>query len=330
MSMPFYVSPEQLMKDRADLRPQGHRPRSFRHRRAVRRRRPVRLGEPLAGAAQGQRDLRPDRLRGRRSLQRVREPPDRRGAPRRHARLRLRPARRHRRGLANAYAQTLGTIFSSGGEKPYEVEIFVAEVGDARRGRPDLPADLRRPGRRRARLRRDGWGGRHSRRPTSRALRRRRLAGGDAPRRGRGPGAQRVRGPGDPGRRPRGRRPRPHPHPAREVPPAARDAARRDPRRTRRRAGRRRRHPTTRSPGPARGSPVRTTRPTPPTRSPGPRRPRGPGHRRAARGPPPTSPPVAPRSTPGRTPVAPPPPAPEPTQPPTPGAPRPPTEPGQV
>ena len=34
------------------------------------------------------------------------------------------------RGLANAYAQTLGTIFSSGGEKPYEVEIFVAEIGD--------------------------------------------------------------------------------------------------------------------------------------------------------------------------------------------------------
>jgi len=35
------------------------------------------------------------------------------------------------RGLANAYAQTLGTIFSSGGEKPYEVEIFVGEIGDA-------------------------------------------------------------------------------------------------------------------------------------------------------------------------------------------------------
>jgi proteasome alpha subunit len=34
------------------------------------------------------------------------------------------------RGLANAYAQTLGTIFSSGGEKPYEVEIFVGEIGD--------------------------------------------------------------------------------------------------------------------------------------------------------------------------------------------------------
>ncbi|TCJ23365.1 proteasome subunit alpha [Nocardioides jejuensis] len=35
------------------------------------------------------------------------------------------------RALANAYAQTLGTIFSSGGEKPYEVELFVAEIGDA-------------------------------------------------------------------------------------------------------------------------------------------------------------------------------------------------------
>jgi proteasome alpha subunit len=35
------------------------------------------------------------------------------------------------RGLANAYAQTLGTIFSSGGEKPYEVELFVGEIGDA-------------------------------------------------------------------------------------------------------------------------------------------------------------------------------------------------------
>jgi proteasome alpha subunit len=34
------------------------------------------------------------------------------------------------RALANAYAQTLGTIFSSGAEKPYEVELFVAEVGD--------------------------------------------------------------------------------------------------------------------------------------------------------------------------------------------------------
>jgi proteasome alpha subunit len=34
------------------------------------------------------------------------------------------------RGLANAYAQTLGTIFTESG-KPYEVELTVAEVGDA-------------------------------------------------------------------------------------------------------------------------------------------------------------------------------------------------------
>src|SRR6185503_860054 len=35
------------------------------------------------------------------------------------------------RSLANAYAQTLGSIFSSAGEKPYEIEIFVAEIGDS-------------------------------------------------------------------------------------------------------------------------------------------------------------------------------------------------------
>jgi proteasome alpha subunit len=33
------------------------------------------------------------------------------------------------RGLANAYAQTLGTIFTESG-KPYEIEITVAEVGE--------------------------------------------------------------------------------------------------------------------------------------------------------------------------------------------------------
>jgi proteasome alpha subunit len=34
------------------------------------------------------------------------------------------------RGLANAYAQTLGTVFTQE-SKPYEVEIVVAEVGDS-------------------------------------------------------------------------------------------------------------------------------------------------------------------------------------------------------
>ena len=59
------------------------------------------------------------------------------------------------RSLANAYAQTLGTIFTET-PKPYEVEIVVAEVGATARGRPDVPADVRRVRRRRARVRRDG------------------------------------------------------------------------------------------------------------------------------------------------------------------------------
>ena len=65
------------------------------------------------------------------------------------------------RGLANVYAQTLGTIFSSAAEKPYEVELIVAEVGAGPRGRPDLPAAARRLDRGRARLGR----GRRQRRP---------------------------------------------------------------------------------------------------------------------------------------------------------------------
>ena len=47
---------------------------------------------------------------------------------RRPARLLLRPLRRQRAGLANAYAQTLGTVFTTE-SKPLEVELAVAEVG---------------------------------------------------------------------------------------------------------------------------------------------------------------------------------------------------------
>src|SRR5690606_799245 len=125
MSMPFYVSPEQLMKDRADLARKGiARGRSVvavqyadgvvfvsetpsPARRAI-----SELYDRLAFAAVG-------RYTGFESL--------------RLAGVRLADmrgcacARRDvaGRGLANAYAQTLGTIFSSGGEKPYEGEIFV-------------------------------------------------------------------------------------------------------------------------------------------------------------------------------------------------------------
>ncbi len=57
------------------------------------------------------------------------------------------------RGIANCYAQTLGTIFTES-IKPFEVEIVVAEVGAAAGGRPDLPDHVRRLGDRRAGLRR--------------------------------------------------------------------------------------------------------------------------------------------------------------------------------
>src|SRR3982751_3276838 len=91
MSMPFYVSPEQLMKDRADFARKGiSRGRSM---VAVQYADGILLAD-MRGYAYARRDV-------------------------------------TARGLANAYAQTLGTIFSSGGEKPYEVEIFVAEIGGA-------------------------------------------------------------------------------------------------------------------------------------------------------------------------------------------------------
>ena len=83
MSTPFYVAPEQVMKDRADYARKG----IARGRAAVaviyadgvalvRR-------EPVEHPAQGQRDLRPHRLRRRRQVQRVRPAPRGRGARRR-------------------------------------------------------------------------------------------------------------------------------------------------------------------------------------------------------------------------------------------------------
>ena len=122
------------------------------------------------------------------------------------------------RVIANAYAQTLGAIFTEQ-MKPYEVELCVAEVGDTPRERPALPAHLRRLDRRRARLRRHGRPGRGRHRPPARALPPRhgpvRRAAGRRPRAVRGqPGHRRRRQ-----RRPdhahrgaaRGRRPRPPP-----------------------------------------------------------------------------------------------------------------------
>ena len=131
MSMPFYVSPEQLMKDRADFARKG----IARGRSVV----AIQYADGVLFASEN-----PSQ-----ALHKVSEIYDRIAFAAvgrynefenlRIAGVRLADMRGYAydrsdvtgRGLANAYAQTLGTIFSSGGEKPYEVEIFVAEVGDS-------------------------------------------------------------------------------------------------------------------------------------------------------------------------------------------------------
>ena len=129
MTMPFYVSPEQLMKDRADFARKG----------IARGRSVVVLGydRGIAFVAEN-----PSR-----ALHKVSEIYDRIAFAAvgkynefenlRVAGVRLADLRGYSydrrdvtgRGLANAYAQTLGTIFTQE-SKPYEVEIVVAEVGE--------------------------------------------------------------------------------------------------------------------------------------------------------------------------------------------------------
>jgi len=130
MSTPFYVSPEQLMKDRADFARKG----IARGRSVV----VVQYADGVLFATEN-----PSQ-----ALHKVSEIYDRIAFAAvgrynefenlRIAGVRLADMRGYAydrrdvtgRGLANAYAQTLGTVFSSGGEKPYEVELFVAEIGD--------------------------------------------------------------------------------------------------------------------------------------------------------------------------------------------------------
>src|SRR5450756_299427 len=107
MTMPFYVSPEQLMKDRADFARKG----------IARGRSVVVLGyDRVAFAAVGKyNEFENLRVAGVRYADLRGYSYDRRDVT--------------ARGLANAYAQTLGTVFTQE-SKPYEVEIVVAEVGE--------------------------------------------------------------------------------------------------------------------------------------------------------------------------------------------------------
>jgi len=133
MSMPFYVSPEQLMKDRADFARKG----ISRGRSVV----VLQYDDGIAFATEN----------SSRALHKVSEIYDRiafaavgkynefenlRVAGVRYADLRGYSYDRAdvtARGLANAYAQTLGTVFTTE-SKPLEVEIVVAEVGRAPEG----------------------------------------------------------------------------------------------------------------------------------------------------------------------------------------------------
>ena len=131
VSMPFYVSPEQLMKDRADFARKGiARGRSV---AVVRYADGVLFVSENPSAALHKISEIYDRIAFA-AVGRYNEFENLRIAGVRLADMRGYSYDRRDvtgRGLANAYAQTLGTIFSSGGEKPYEIEIFVAEVGDS-------------------------------------------------------------------------------------------------------------------------------------------------------------------------------------------------------
>ena len=131
MSMPFYVSPEQQMRDRAEYARKG----IARGRSAV----AMQYADGILFVAENRSP----------ALHKVAEIYDRIGFAAvgrynqfenlRIAGVRLADTRGysyHRRdvtgrALANAYAQTLGSIFSSPAELPVEVEIIVAEVGDS-------------------------------------------------------------------------------------------------------------------------------------------------------------------------------------------------------
>jgi len=128
VSMPFYVSPEQVMKDKSDYA-----------RKGIARGRSVLVmiyadgilfvGENPSKALHKVSEIY-DRIAFA-AVGKYNEFENLRLAGVRYADMRGYQYDRQDvtgRGLANAYAQTLGTIFTESG-KPYEVELVVAEVG---------------------------------------------------------------------------------------------------------------------------------------------------------------------------------------------------------
>lgn len=131
MSMPFYVSPEQQMADRAEYARKGiARGRSvvvFRYESGI-----CLLAENPSRSLHKISEVY-DRL-GFAAVGRYNEFETLRIAGIRHADLRGYTYDRADvtgRSLANTYAQVLGSVFSSAVEKPYEVELVVAELGES-------------------------------------------------------------------------------------------------------------------------------------------------------------------------------------------------------
>lgn len=130
MTTPFYVSPEQIMKDRAEYARKGiSRGRSVAvifYDKGI-----LFVGENPSRALHKISEIY-DRLAFA-AAGRYNEYEQLRIAGVRHADMRGYVYDRRDvtgRALANTYAQALGTMFSEGAGKPYEVELAVAEVGE--------------------------------------------------------------------------------------------------------------------------------------------------------------------------------------------------------
>jgi proteasome alpha subunit len=130
VTTPFYVSPEQIMKDRAEYARKGiSRGRSVAvifYDKGI-----LFVGENPSRALHKVSEIY-DRIAFA-AAGRYNEYETLRVAGVRHADMRGYVYDRRDvsgRALANTYAQALGTMFSEGAGKPYEVELAVAEVGD--------------------------------------------------------------------------------------------------------------------------------------------------------------------------------------------------------
>ena len=172
MSMPFYVAPEQVMKDRADYARKG----IARGRALV----AVRYDDGIAIVAEN-----PSK-----TLRKISEIYDRIafagvGKYNEFDQLRVAGVRAadlkgfqysrddvDARSLANQYAQILGQIFTHE-MKPMEVEILVAEVGSGSGRRPAVPHPVRRHRHGRAELQRARRRCRGDQRASGRVVRRR-------------------------------------------------------------------------------------------------------------------------------------------------------------